>query len=103
MAKWSETKDSICFLMSNFYLVLFIKLLLNPHPDPRVCLVRLRLIFLGFLFFTLDTIFSSEESFFRAVINMIVQIYLFINAPSVIAAEAPIPVPAPSPIPAPAA
>ena len=103
MEKWSDN-DSAYFLLSNFYLVLFIINLLNPHPDQRVCLRRLSLIFLGVLVLILDYIFSSEDlSFFRVVINMIVQIYQYINAPSVIAAEAPIPVPAPSPIPAPAA
>lgn len=106
MAKWSDN-DSTYFLVSNFYLVLFIINLLNPHPDLRVCRRRLSLFYLGVSVFILDYIFSSEDlSFFRAVINIIVQIYLYINATSVIAAEAPIPpipVPAPSPIPAPAA
>ena len=103
MAQWSDN-DSTHFLVSSFYLVLSIINLLNPHPDLRVWRRRLSLNFLGVLVFILDYFFSSEDlSFFRTVIIMIVQIYLYINAPSVIAAEAPIPVPAPSPIPAPAA
>ena len=104
MAKWSDNDSTTYFLVSNFYLVLFIINRLNPHPDLSVCRRRLSLFYLGVLVFILDYIVSSEDiSFFRAAMIMIGQIYLYINAPSVIAAEAPIPVPAPSPIPAPAA
>ena len=115
MANWSDNLMRTYFLVSNFYLVLFIINLRNPHSDLRVYSRRLRIGLLAFnigyiLGHFLCYIFSSVDQryypggradlyFFGVVISLIVWI---VN----LAAEALIPVPAvpaPGPIPAPAA